>query len=193
MNLPALPEPYRLIKTIDLKQDKKLSLQLNAAAVILCAAVICQMALFRPVVLFPDGAHTVREFIAPAILLAALLAAYILLHELVHGLFFHLYSKDKVRFGFHFLYACAGSPDWYFDRRSYLVIGLSPVVLLGLALLVPLFFLQGPWFWVVYLIEALNLSGSAGDLYVFYQMVRLPNDLLINDDGLSMRFYTKQA
>ena len=56
----------------------------------------------------------------------------------------------------------------------------------------PLFFLQGSWFWIVYLIEVLNLSGSAGDLYVFYWMIRLPNDLLINDDGMSMRFYTRQ-
>lgn len=192
MNFPALPASHRLVKTIDLQQDKRLSLRLNAASVILCAALISLMALFCPLELFPASADTVWEYAAPALLLVVLSAAYVLLHELVHGLFFHLYSKDRVRFGVHFLYAFAGMPNWYFDRRSYLVIGLSPVVLLGLALLLPLFFLQGSWFWIVYLIEVLNLSGSAGDLYVFYWMIRLPNDLLINDDGMNMRFYTRQ-
>ena len=51
---------------------------------------------------------------------------------------------------------------------------------------------QGPWFLAAYFIQAMNLSGAAGGLYVVYLCLRAPAGLLVNDDGVSMRFYLKK-
>lgn len=47
------------------------------------------------------------------------------------------------------------------------------------------------WFWVVYLIQMMNISGAAGDLYVSASFSKLPKDILINDTGVSMTIYSK--
>ena len=58
------------------------------------------------------------------------------------------------------------------------------IVLLALELLLP------GWFWVVHIIQAQNIGGAAGDIYVTFLIFRMPQDTLVNDTGVSMRFYS---
>ena len=58
---------------------------------------------------------------------------YIFLHEFVHGIFIKRYSGKKADYGFTGMYAYAGSKP-YFNKKSYLVIALAPVVLWGIVL-----------------------------------------------------------
>ena len=116
------------------------------------------------------------------------LVAYIILHEAVHGVVMYHYCKEKPTFGFTGMYAYAGSTAFY-NRRSYIVIAMAPVVFWGvvLAILMPL--VPKAWFWVVYFIQMNNISGAAGDLYVTSLMMKMPEDILVRDAGVSMEVF----
>ena len=56
-----------------------------------------------------------------------------------------------------------------------------------LALLAAL--LPAEWYWAVQLIQLINLSGAAGDLYVTWLLCRMPKDILIQDAGVAMQVF----
>ena len=116
--------------------------------------------------------------------------AYLVLHELVHGITMKLVGTKKVRYGYTGLYAFAGSDDYY-DKASYITIALAPVVLWGIVLFVLNLLVDRDWFWVVYFIQLMNLSGAAGDYYVTAKFMKLPKSILVRDVGVSMTVYAK--
>ena len=83
------------------------------------------------------------------------------------------------------------SKDFY-DIKSYIFIALAPVVLWGVILGVVNLFVPIGWFWVVYLIQIVNLSGAAGDLFVTIKFSRLPKDILVQDYGVGMKVFSKE-
>ena len=183
-----LPEGYRLGETIDLQKDKKKAVFVNVAAVVVFLVLAVILHLFVPVTaLFDmeDGAGV--YFLRFGVLIAADLA-YIVLHELVHGVFIRKYSGKKAKYGFTGLYAFAGS-DAYFVKKPYEVIAFAPVVVWGIVFLVLCLFLRDGWLWVVYLLEAINLSGAMGDFYVCYRLRAFPEETLIRDRGTAMELY----
>ena len=90
------------------------------------------------------------------------------------------------------MYAFAGSNDYY-DKRSYIVIALAPIVVWGVVLLVLNLLVPVQWFWIVYWVQVSNISGAAGDLYVTYRFSRLPQDILVQDYGVGMTVYSAEA
>ena len=100
------------------------------------------------------------------------------------------FSGMKAKYGFTGLYAYAGS-EAYFNRRSYLIISLAPVALWGALLMILNFALPVSWFWFVYIVQIMNLSGASGDFYVSVYMSRLPRTILIQDSGTSMDVYAR--
>lgn len=48
------------------------------------------------------------------------------------------------------------------------------------------------WFWVVYLIQLINLSGAAGDLFVTVRFSKMPKDILVRDYGVGMTVYSAE-
>lgn len=179
----GLPEGYRLSREIDLQKDKKLAFWLNAAA------AVAMLALLLPVLpklgALPWGA----ALLAPSLALLFGTFAYLVLHEWVHGIFIRLFCGQKAEYGFTGLYAFAGKKSAYFCKAHYIIIALAPVLIWGIVLAALCALAQGPWFLAAYLIQVMNLSGAAGDFYVVYLCLRAPAGLLVNDDGVSMRFY----
>jgi hypothetical protein len=98
------------------------------------------------------------------------------------------FSGVRPHYGFTGLYAYAGS-DVYFSKRHYLRIALAPLVIWGILLAVLNALVPAGWFWVVYLIQIINISGAAGDLYVCVRFSKLPADILIQDTGVEMRVF----
>ena len=117
---------------------------------------------------------------------------YLVLHELVHGITMKLCGTKKVKYGFTGLYAFAGSDDYY-DKKSYIIIALAPVVFWGIVLAVINAFVPESWFWVVYFIQISNISGAAGDMYVTLKFSKMPKDILITDNGVGMKVYSKEG
>ena len=119
------------------------------------------------------------------------LVFYMILHELVHGVFMQAFSGERPRYGFTGMYAYAGSAA-LFSRRQYLFIAFAPVVLLGglLAVLTAAFYETA--FWYIYIIQIINISGAAGDLYVSWRISRIPGRLLVRDTGVVMTVFSNR-
>ena len=130
-------------------------------------------------------------FLRFGVLMAAIVV-YMVLHELVHGITMKMCGTKKIKYGFTGVYAFAGSNDYY-DKRSYIVIALAPIVVWGVVLLVLNLLVPVQWFWIVYWVQVSNISGAAGDLYVTYRFSRLPQDILVQDYGVGMTVYSAEA
>ena len=48
------------------------------------------------------------------------------------------------------------------------------------------------WFWYIYGIQIMNVSGSVGDLYVTYLTLKAPEGTIVRDFGTSMMFYSPE-
>lgn len=189
MKILSLPEGYREIRNIDLKQNKKLALAINGLALLIMAAMIIPAFMARGEINIEIG----RSLAVRLFVFAIALIGYIVLHELVHGLFIRLLGGVKPEYGFSFVYAYAGSSKAYFKKLPYFIIAIAPVVVWGLVLLALQFIVPPGWWWVIYLIQTMNISGAAGDLYVSALLLRAPKDLLVKDTGVAMTFYSREA
>jgi len=96
-----------------------------------------------------------------------------------------IFCDAPVRFGLTGLFAYAGSQG-YFCLRDYRIIALAPVVLWGLALLVLQLLVPESWRSVVYVIQAVNVSGSVGDLYLLIRLRNSPSEALVQDTGVGI-------
>ena len=47
-------------------------------------------------------------------------------------------------------------------------------------------------FWYLYIIQIVNVSGAAGDLYVGWLIARSQSDVMVRDAGTDMSFYSAQ-
>ena len=187
-NMESLPEGYELIRTIDLKKNKREALIVNVASIIIAAVMVLVGILFVPITVLFDMT-SIFSYFARFIVMIVSLFAYIILHEAVHGVVMYHYVKVKPTFGLSAMYAYAGSTAYY-NRKSYIVIALAPVVFWGLVLAIIGGFVARPWFWVVYFIQIANIAGAAGDLYVTSLMMKMPEDILVQDSGVSMKIYS---
>ncbi len=182
----TLPEGYQQAYALDLKEDKKLMILVNLYAFIpLIPFVVIYFWLIAPEMTYLEFNNwDFPHFILQMILM-------MIVHELIHGIFFKLGTKEKVRYQFHGIYASASVKGIYFYKHHYLVVGLAPFVILtivySLLLLIPGQFI----FW--YIILAMHTSACIGDFYVTLKLLKYPADTLIEDYGVGMVFYTKET
>lgn len=186
-----LPQGYRQILHIDLQKDKKLALLVNGLALLICVVMIALLLALAPIErLFRNSGRT--ELLVKLAVMYGGMIVYIILHEAVHGIVMRRFSDAKVRFGFTGPYAYAGS-DAYYCRRHYIIIALAPIVVWGIVLGILNVLVPEDWFYVVYMIQMINISGAAGDLYVSWKMNRLPADILVRDSGVAMTVYSAEG
>ncbi len=184
----VLPEDYGEIYLLNLQKDKRTAIIVNLLALAIAAVMAVSMNFFVPVTsVFDMSGGIVRYFLRLAALIV-LMVLYMVLHELVHGIAMKLCGTKRVKYGFTGLYAFAGSEDYY-DKKSYIFIALAPIVLWGTVLAAVNFFVPTEWFWIVYMIQLINISGAAGDLFAAVKFSRMPKNILIQDSGVSMRVF----
>lgn len=185
-----LPSNYKPLLSVDLAKNKKLFIGINIAALLIGVLLAVLGALSHPITAFFDPEQTGATLLRLLALILSLIA-YVVLHELVHGLFIRIFSGRGATYKFTLAYASAGS-DAYFGKWPYIVIALSPVVLLGTVLFLLCLVLPEAWFWVAYILQIMNLSGAAGDYYVTLRFCTLPRDILVRDSGTAMTVYAPQ-
>ena len=184
----VLPEDYGEIYSLNLQKDKRTAIIVNLLALAIAAVMAVSMNFFVPVTsVFDMSGGIVRYFLRLAALIV-LMVLYMVLHELVHGIAMKLCGTKRVKYGYTGLYAFAGSEDYY-DKKSYIFIALAPIVLWGTVLAAVNFFVPTEWFWIVYMIQLINISGAAGDLFAAVKFSRMPKNILIQDSGVSMRVF----
>lgn len=125
-----------------------------------------------------------------SIILVVLIA--ILIHELIHGVFFWLFTGERPHFAFKILYAYAAAPEWYIPKTKFIIIGISPVILISCCVI--LLSMLFPPILVLHLLIAgvFNFVGSTGDIFVIAWLLLLPKDSLVNDLGDSFRVYIEK-
>lgn len=182
-----VPDGFVAVREIDLEKNKKVFVLLNVASLVLALVVLVPALMIRGFE-FSFSADEAGGVALQFFSVAVGLVAYMVLHELVHGVCIRLIASVKPKYGFKGWAAYAGAPDTYFTKGEYIIVALAPVVVWGVVLLV-LNLLLPQWFWPIYLIQTINISGAVGDFYVTALSLRLPKELLVNDDGVTMRFY----
>lgn len=184
----VLPEDYGEIYSLNLQKDKRTAIIVNLLALAIAAVMAVSMNFFVPVTSFFDMSGGIVRYFLRLAALIVLMVLYMVLHELVHGIAMKLCGTKRVKYGFTGLYAFAGSEDYY-DKKSYIFIALAPIVLWGTVLAAVNFFVPTEWFWIVYMIQLINISGAAGDLFAAVKFSRMPKNILIQDSGVSMRVF----
>ena len=188
--LNILPDGYSQIYEIDLQKNKKKMFLVNGIALLISVLMVVPMCFYIPITeLFSFEKGILQYFIRFAALFG-LSIVYMVLHELVHGITMKLCGTKKVKYGFSGLYAFAGSDDYY-DKKSYITIALAPIVLWGVVIAIINCFMPREWFWVVYFLQIMNISGAAGDMYVTFKFSKMPKDILVRDHGVGMKVYSK--
>ena len=186
-----LPDDYKEIYAVNLQKDKKMAIIVNLIAVAIAVIMAVPMHFVVPFSTVFSMENGLFPYILRFVALIILMFLYLILHELVHGIAMKLCGTKKVKYGFTGMYAFAGSKDYY-DKKAYIFIALAPVVLWGIVLAVINPFVPVEWFWIVYLIQIMNVSGAAGDLFVTVKFSRLPKDILVQDYGVSMTVFSKK-
>ena len=182
-----LTDEYEKLCELNLAKDKKAFWEINLLSASLCVVMFLFGNAYSPVYsLFEEVGAVLR-----LIVLAVGCIAYFVLHELVHGIFMKYFSGEPVKYGAKSLYFYAGS-DAYFRKSPYIIIALAPVTVLGVVLVILNVIVDTHWFWVVFFIQLINISGSSGDIYVVLKFLNLPNDVLIHDSGVAMEVYGKR-
>ncbi len=187
----SLPDGYTEYYSVDLQKDKKLSLLVNGIAILIAVLMVVPMLYVVPIAPLFDMQDGLVPYLIRFGSLVALMVVYMVLHELVHGAAMRLCGTRKIKYGFTGMYAFAGSDDYY-GKGAYIFIALSPVVLWGVVLAVINAFVPLAWFWVVYFLQIINVSGAAGDLFVTVRFSRLPRDILIRDYGVGMTVFSAE-
>ena len=186
-----LPDDYKEIYAVNLQKNKKMAIIVNLIAVAIAVIMAVPMHFVVPFSTVFSMENGLFPYILRFAALIILMFLYLILHELVHGIAMKLCGTKKVKYGFTGMYAFAGSKDYY-DKKAYIFIALAPVVLWGIVLTVINPFVPVEWFWIVYLIQIMNVSGAAGDLFVTVTFSHLPKDILVQDYGVSMTVFSKK-
>ena len=186
-----LPENYELVLEIDLKNNKVQAQKVSLLSLTIFVVMFIAMSIFVPITSFFDLSEGTFKPFLKIVVLAVGMFLYIVLHELVHAVFMKAYGAKKVNFGVKGIYAYAGSKE-YFSKGSYLFIAIAPVLILGVILLAVNFLVPYDYVWFVYFIQLTNVSGAAGDLFVFFTFLKLDKSILIQDTGVEMKVYAKE-
>ncbi len=185
----TLPQGYSFFDKIDLKNNKKQFWTVQG----ICLAIIAVMLGIGWLIESPLKIENNTESIIGLVVLIVGFVLYIFAHEAVHGLFMYAFCKTKINYGFVGWAAYAGSSAYY-DKKRYIIIALAPVVVWGVTFAVlNIFFHSGIWFWVIWFLQIGNVSGAAGDFFCVYKTARYPKDILVNDTGLEMQIFCRNA
>lgn len=185
----TLPQGYSFFDKIDLKNNKKQFWTVQG----ICLAIIAVMLGIGWLIESPLKIENNTESIIGLVVLIVGFVLYIFAHEAVHGLFMYAFCKTKIKYGFVGWAAYAGSSAYY-DKKRYIIIALAPVVVWGVTFAVlNIFFHSGIWFWVIWFLQIGNVSGACGDFFCVYKTARYPKDILVNDTGLEMQIFCRNA
>ena len=120
------------------------------------------------------------------VLLMVLSIIMLLAHEAIHGLFFWVFTRSRPKFAVRLTYAYAAAPDWFIPANQYLIVGLSPLVIIDLICVLIILIAPASWALLAALIAALNTGGAIGDLWMVRKLSRAYRTTLIQDTADSV-------
>ena len=195
----SLPSGYVKRGTVNITKSPGLFILLNLlGAVVLLAAG----ALFIQLgyALRPDDMDAMLlnlsgggNFVPGLLALLAVLVVMVVVHEAIHGFFFWLYTRARPAFGVGAGYAYAAAPGWYLPRNQYLLVGISPLLVITLVGALLLAVVPAALLLPVLALMIVNASGAVGDLAVVAWLLTLPRETLASDDGDAVTVYVPET
>ncbi len=188
-----LPENYHQIDELDLNKNRGLAMILTLTGVGLLFGVswllLQSLDFLRPEYLSSENILIItgmREFWRGVLLLIVSMGLMTILYSGFRWLMFLIITRQHPKLSVQGFSAFTTAPTWYIPRRAYLLISLTPVMLItliGVAIIpiVPLNFVPG-----VMLVVSLNFSAAINDIVTAYWLLRRPKNIFIQSyrDGV---------
>jgi hypothetical protein len=187
-SVKTLPANYQPSKILDLSSTRA-AIWLNLAAIPLLfgyswlfSLIFSSLQSANP---FPDGLWSVVTSFSIKDWLFLLLTIIFILsfHEMIHGAFFWIFTSERPKFGLRGGYAYASAPDWYLPINQYLIVGLSPFVVISILGIIFATFLPVSLLPYLLLIVSFNAAGALGDMIVVAWIVMQAKTILVRDQG----------
>lgn len=173
-NTIDLPPNYQFYKNFDFNNDKKIlyGLQISLLTVV---GLMIGLAFLLDLPMKSSWSTGLTILIT-----VGMAGFYLILHEFTHGTFCYLLSGEKPTYAVKLPYLATGSPV-YFTKISFIIVALAPVVIWGIILTLMLFLLPPDFFKSIYIVLAINFAGSTGDIFLAYELSKLPGTALFQD------------
>jgi hypothetical protein len=94
-----------------------------------------------------------------------------------------LFTHEPPRFSLKAGYAFAAAPEWYLPRLQYILVGVSPFLIITTTSMALTRFVAPSLMIYMILIAAFNAAGSIGDWIVVAWILRQPMKILVKDEG----------
>ena len=178
-----LPNNYNEIYKID-ASSKKIGIILNIIATIIFFILFILLMGIKRI-------HFVMDYksLIYTIIFIISYILYMVLHELTHGLFYKIYTHQKLTFGLKLSCAYCGVPNIYVKKNPMIIISIMPFVIFNLLFIQPIFIFDGNLSILFILMFSLHFGGCSGDLFVVFKLLSLKGNILINDTGPCQTFY----
>jgi hypothetical protein len=183
-----LPTNYHHKRTLNLSRPS-IVIWLNLAAIpllFLFGWIFSRLViLLRSINPFPRGFWGAVSYFSIGSLLTLILSIIFMLvfHELIHGLFFWLFTHERPKFALRSGYAFAAAPEWYLPKFQYIIVGLSPLVVISILCVIMAAFMPIMVIPYLLLIATFNAAGALGDMIVVAWILRQSSDILVMDQG----------
>jgi hypothetical protein len=184
----TLPGTYQFHKILDFS-SRRASIGLNLAAIPLLfvygwifSSIITYLRSLNPSAV---GTWSLLASL-PWFELIALIASIIFMftfHEMIHGAFFWLFTGEQPKFALKTGYAYAAAPDWCLPRLQYIVVGLSPFIVISILAIVIATFTPASIVRYLIYIATFNAAGALGDMIVVAWVLTQSPAALVQDQG----------
>ena len=184
-----LPENYELDKTIDMKKMST-NIFLNVLNILF---VIISFLILIPLKFKEIKIDNLIELSIVMFIALIGFIIYIVLHELTHGLFYKIFTKQKLTFGVSLTYAYCGVPNIYVRKKEAIIACLSPLIIFSIIFLTLIFILPPNYINLsIIILFSFHFGGCSGDIYLsLILLTKYDKDTYIKDTGPTQYIYKK--
>ena len=184
-----LPENYKLDKTIDMKKMST-NIFLNVLNILF---VIISFLILIPLKFKEIKIDNLIELSIVMFIALIGFIIYIVLHELTHGLFYKIFTKQKLTFGVSLTYAYCGVPNIYVRKKETIIACLSPLIIFSIIFLTLIFILPPNYINLsIIILFSFHFGGCSGDIYLsLILLTKYDKDTYIKDTGPTQYIYKK--
>ena len=184
-----LPENYKLDKTIDMKKMST-NIFLNVLNILF---VIISFLILIPLKFKEIKIDNLIELSIVMFIALIGFIIYIVLHELTHGIFYKIFTKQKLTFGVSLTYAYCGVPNIYVRKKEAIIACLSPLIIFSIIFLTLIFILPPNYINLsIIILFSFHFGGCSGDIYLsLILLTKYDKDTYIKDTGPTQYIYKK--
>ena len=184
-----LPENYKLDKTIDMKKMST-NIFLNVINILF---VIISFLILIPLKFKEIKFDNLIELSIVMFIALIGFIIYIVLHELTHGLFYKIFTKQKLTFGVSLTYAYCGVPNIYVRKKEAIIACLSPLIIFSIIFLTLIFILPPNNINLsIIILFSFHFGGCSGDIFLsLILLIKYDKDTYIKDTGPTQYIYKK--